>query len=582
MDRPDIPQERIGAVGSSGAGPAPDDPDSPGSPGPDLPTADAAPHPAAGPGERPAQPDDPAGGLVSTSPDLVSDSVISRPLVERMARAGADDVIGVVIELESVHPGGVVGAADDVVAWLAESAPAPLVRRGDSRTSGYVAAGLTVEQLKQLVVRDRNEARAAVEAGPDEGARPGAVPAAGPEAAREPTPGRSGTVRRAPRWAIHRIWPNFEVRTLIHRTVVTTKCEAARRSFDATGSGIVWAVLDSGIDRDHQHFKRHRNLELPGGLEHRSFVGGSHDPLVDGAGHGTHVAGILAGELSAADQGQHDSPGATPIIAATWYQDQNDSRSGARLELEHVAGMAPQTTLMSCQVLRPDGSGDVAALLDALEYISDLNRGGRELNVHGVNLSVGYPFDPSWFGTGLTPVCREVDRLVRSGVLVVVAAGNSGYGYALDDASRQMRLGFAMTINDPGNAQRAVTVGSTSTRPHTTGVSYFSSKGPTGDGRLKPDVVAPGERVVSAGAGALLAQARQREPQATYVEDSGTSMAAPHVSGVAAGFMSVHREYVGRPDELKRILMDTASDLGRDRTFQGMGLVDSMRAIQSV
>lgn len=584
MDRPDIPQERIGALGSPGDGPAPDGADSPGSAGPGLPTSDAAPPAEPSPGGRPAQPDDSAGGWVSTSPDLVADSVISRPLVERMARAGADDVIGVVVELESDHPGGVMGAADDVVAWLQESTPAPLVRRGDSRTSGYVAAGLTVEQLKQLVVRDRNEARTAAGAGPDAAAQPGAVPVAAPDAApaREPTPGRSGTARRAPRWAIHRIWPNFEVRTLIHRTVVTTKCEAARRSFDATGSGIVWAVLDSGIDGDHPHFQRHRNLELTGGLEHRSFVGGSHDPLVDGAGHGTHVAGILAGELSVSDPGQSDRAGAAPIIAATWYQDQNDSRSGARLELDHVAGMAPQTTLMSCQVLRPDGSGDVAALLDALEYISDLNRGGRELNVHGVNLSVGYPFDPSWFGTGLTPVCREVDRLVRSGVLVVVAAGNSGYGYALDDASRQMRLGFAMTINDPGNAQRAVTVGSTSTRPHTTGVSYFSSKGPTGDGRLKPDIVAPGERVISAGAGALLAQARQREPAATYVEDSGTSMAAPHVSGVAAGFMSVHREYVGRPDELKRILMDTASDLGRDRTFQGMGLVDSMRAIQSV
>jgi subtilisin family serine protease len=189
-----------------------------------------------------------------------------------------------------------------------------------------------------------------------------------------------------------------------------------------------------------------------------------------------------------------------------------------------------------------------------------------------------------------------VDQLVSSGVLVVVAAGNTGYGYALDDAERQMRLPFGMTINDPGNAQHAITVGSTSTRPHTTGVSYFSSKGPTGDGRLKPDLVAPGERVVSAGAGRLLEQALARQPgtpapdtdpalgpaSPTYVEDSGTSMAAPHVSGVAAGFLSVHREFIGRPEDVKRILMDSATDLGRVSTFQGAGLVDAMRAIQSV
>jgi hypothetical protein len=91
-------------------------------------------------------------------------------------------------------------------------------------------------------------------------------------------------------------------------------------------------------------------------------------------------------------------------MAVTWYQDENDQRSGGTLELGQIAGMAPRTTLLSCKVLRADGSGDVAAVLDALEYIAEVNQGGRQLVVHGVNLSVGYPFDPSWFGTGLTPV----------------------------------------------------------------------------------------------------------------------------------------------------------------------------------
>jgi hypothetical protein len=59
-------------------------------------------------------------------------------------------------------------------------------------------------------------------------------------------------------------------------------------------------------------------------------------------------------------------------------------------------------------------------------------------------------------------------------------------------------------------------------------------------------------------------------------------MAAPHVAGTAAAFLSVHQEFIGKPEELKRILMASATDLGRDRTFQGAGLVDAMRSIQAV
>jgi serine protease AprX len=67
-----------------------------------------------------------------------------------------------------------------------------------------------------------------------------------------------------------------------------------------------------------------------------------------------------------------------------------------------------------------------------------------------------------------------------------------------------------------------------------------------------------------------------------YVEDSGTSMAAPHVSGVIAAFLSIRREFIGRPDEVKRIFTESATSLGRERYFQGAGLIDLMRAIQSV
>jgi len=129
-------------------------------------------------------------------------------------------------------------------------------------------------------------------------------------------------------------------------------------------------------------------------------------------------------------------------------------------------------------------------------------------------------------------------------------------------------------------------------------VSYFSSKGPTGDGRLKPDLVAPGERITSCAAGTKLQFIKDtlarmgatfpgngkeaQEPIAAYLDQSGTSQAAPHVSGAIAAFLSIRREFIGKPGEIKRIFLASATSLGRERYFEGHGLLDLMRAIQSV
>jgi serine protease AprX len=116
-----------------------------------------------------------------------------------------------------------------------------------------------------------------------------------------------------------------------------------------------------------------------------------------------------------------------------------------------------------------------------------------------------------------------------------------------------------------------ITVGATHrSKPHVYGVSYFSSRGPTGDGRVKPDLVAPGEKILSTTPGG-----------GSAVKD-GTSMAAPHVSGAAALLMARHRELLGKPQRVKKILCDAATDLGRERYFQGGGMLDVLRAIQSV
>src|SRR5262249_60792325 len=151
------------------------------------------------------------------------------------------------------------------------------------------------------------------------------------------------------------------------------------------------------------------------------------------------------------------------------------------------------------------GVGNVRGVIGALQYIQRLNGHGRRLLVHGVNLSVGYDFEPEWFACGQSPLCVEVDRLVRSGVVVVVAAGTTGFGYAQAVDGTTKQGGRALSINDPGNADLAITVGATHRdMPHTYGVSYFSSKGPTGDGRAKPDLLAPGEKIVSCAAGSKL------------------------------------------------------------------------------
>ncbi len=257
--------------------------------------------------------------------------------------------------------------------------------------------------------------------------------------------------------------------------------------------------------------------------------------------------------------------------------------------------MAPKCTLISLRVLDDTGDGQVSSIIDAFEAIQQLNNYGRRIVIAGVNLSVGYPFDAKWFGCGQSPLCVEVDRLVRSGVVVVSAAGNSGYGTVATAYTKGWASTMAQTINDPGNADLAITVGSTHREePHLYGISYFSSKGPTGDGRLKPDLVAPGERIVSC------ASAQSRLPATisnddatgstttvpadgyTYKEDSGTSMAAPHVSGVIASFLSIRKEYIGQPEAVKALFVANATDLKRDPTFQGGGLVDIMRAIQAV
>jgi serine protease AprX len=399
-----------------------------------------------------------------------------------------------------------------------------------------------------------------------------------------------------PQRAIFRIWPDFPVHRQIDASCTTVKAVPAQRSFAAYGEGIVWAVIDSGIDASHPHFQGDLTLKDPAVADlHHDFVSGSADPamaLVDEDGHGTHVAGIIAGGLKGwkpKDEKRH---------AFAVEKRKNNGAVGSAdpilvprpVDIELLNGVAPLAKLVSLKVL--GGFGDLTArtarVMNALAYVRQKNAdGGKMARIHGVNLSLGYGFLADWFACGQSPLCLEVNRLVLSGVVVVVAAGNSGYVTLTESESDVTEFSAASTINDPGNAERAITVGSTHRdSPHTNGISYFSSRGPTGDGRPKPDLVAPGERITSVAAGQNLKNIERAQfPDAVgapaYIEDSGTSMAAPHVSGAIAAFLSVQKEYLGKPDEIKQIFKSSATSLNRDPNFQGAGMVDLMRALQT-
>ncbi|MCC7373288.1 MAG: S8 family serine peptidase [Verrucomicrobiales bacterium] len=262
-----------------------------------------------------------------------------------------------------------------------------------------------------------------------------------------------------------------------------------------------------------------------------------------GTDHGTHVAGILAGNQK------------------------NDPDSGRDL-----IGICPELSLYDLRVFDQNGRGDEFAILCAIEFVGWLNRDRANPVVHGVNLSLALAHDVDSFACGQTPICEACNHLVGAGTVVVVAAGNTGFDGGSAVEKQSLGSGYRqISITDPGNADSVITVGSTHRRdPHLYGVSYFSARGPTGDGRRKPDLLAPGEKITSL------------TPRKGSRRMDGTSMAAPHVAGAAALLMARYPELIGHPQRIKEILMNTATDLKREPSFQGAGLVDTLRALQSV
>ena len=417
---------------------------------------------------------------------------------------------------------------------------------------------------------------------------------------------------------IYRVWPDYTLYPHIDRSAPTVKADAAWRAYDARGRGIVWAVIDSGIDAGHEHFsklemfKEAKGKPLPsgpdqsaaprfqlprqprrcggGGVGLRGCGGGQLAPdpmsaLSDPYGHGTHVAGIISG--------------CSPDGSVSRIAESKDPNGGyvPRAHFGVLCGMAPACELVSIKVTRRSSWGrwvtSSSAVIRALDYLrTEVNIHPDVLRVHGVNVSLGCGWLPDNYAAGQSPLCRAVNQLVASGVLVVVSAGNSGASKLGGDAAGAPGPSAAMgSISEPAHAEDCIAVGSTHRdAPHAFGVTWTSSKGPTLDGRMKPDVVAPGEWITSAATGQFRAEAglaRSRRTESpdrflTYAEESGTSMAAPHVSGIIAAFLSARPEFIGRPRQVKELLTASATSLGREPYAQGAGLVDLMRMLANV
>ena len=492
---------------------------------------------------------------------------------EQPGRPAEEIRLWVIVELNLDDQGGRRGAHDRIahlVSAIIEAGDGAEMKPADS-SRHHIFARLSLGELRELVRVDSQDAKG------DE---------------------------RAP--AIFKVWPDRQLEAYLDRSVRIIKADACLRSFGADGDGIVWAVADSGIDGHHPHFAHHKNLELPpvgrpparsgrpgrhAPLNHRDFTTSREKPLTDGFGHGTHVAGIIAGSMPG------DSTGATKVFRIVRERNEHDQvRHHVKRCEKPFGAVAPKAKVVSLKVLDDDGTGQESALLSAIDYVSRVNDDGRWPRIHGMNISLGYPFDAEWFAAGQSPLCVAVNRLVKQGVAVVVAAGNDGSALIVMESSPAgRRIGMDQSITDPGNADGAITVGSTHPeQPHTYGISYFSSRGPTADGRQKPDLVAPGEHILSAASPGSIERLKVKDPglrtnpelndgtAAFYRQESGTSMAAPHVSGAIAAFLSVRPEFIGQPERVKEILMTSATDLRRRCDFQGAGLLDLLRAIQSV
>jgi serine protease AprX len=335
---------------------------------------------------------------------------------------------------------------------------------------------------------------------------------------------------------------------MAERTTATIGATAVRQTFGYDGTGIGVAVIDSGIVPWHDDLGA---AGAPGSqrvTRFVDFVNGSTTPY-DDYGHGTHVAGVVAGNGF----------------------DSNGARSG----------VAPGAHLVVLKVLDGNGRGRISDVIAALEYTIDHR---TELQIRVVNMSIGAGVFESHDRDPLTLAAK---RAVEAGLVVVASAGNAGK----HESDRPLYGG----ITAPGNAPWVLTVGASShmgtTDRSDDRIAGFSSRGPTAvDRGAKPDLVAPGVGIESLSApqstlfqamSLYLLNGTVQTDYAPYLSLSGTSQAAPVVAGTVA--LMLQADPTLTPNAVKAILQYTAEAKPEyDTLTQGAGFVNARGAIDLV
>ncbi|WP_309719534.1 S8 family serine peptidase [Armatimonas sp.] len=331
-------------------------------------------------------------------------------------------------------------------------------------------------------------------------------------------------------------------------------------SYGFKGTGVGVAVLDSGVTQLHPDLATgwtSRVVNAP------DFVGDK--TLGDPCGHGSHVAGIIAGDGSASSGSK---------AYRTFY------------------GTAPDAKIINLRVLDKDGQGSVSNAIAAIQW-AIANKSTHNIRV--LNLSVGHEVGESY---KTDPLCQAVETAWKAGIVVVCAVGNGGridnnFNLLRNNEGYGTRYG---SIQSPANDPFVISVGAVKNPVGIRAldrIATYSSRGPTRvDMIMKPDLVAPGNRVISlnalGGYNALYAAfsvtnalpwnayltgtSNGTSDSMAYFYLSGTSMAAPVVAGAAA--LLIQKDPTLSPDTVKARLMLSADKYWNDPATYGAGLLN--------